>query len=82
MMTFIMLPHIRTQRHALGLSTVDLALAARVSQGRISYIERGIVEPTPDEAERIEAALDSLAQLQMYRICHATGPHKPEVVAS
>jgi transcriptional regulator with XRE-family HTH domain len=62
--------NIKTKRNDLRLSLVEISLAAGVSQGRLSYIERGIVEPTPDERERIEGALASLTRQQFMRAAY------------
>ena len=50
---------IRERREALRIefSQYHLARLTGISQTRISLIERDLVEPTPDERERIAQAL-------------------------
>ncbi|MBZ5677501.1 MAG: helix-turn-helix transcriptional regulator [Acidobacteriia bacterium] len=60
--------NIKTRRNTLKTSLVELSIASRVSQGRLSYIERGIMAPTPEELERIEDALAALRLRQLARV--------------
>jgi len=45
-------PALKSVREAAGASQKDLAAALRVDQSRVSRIENGSVEPTPDEIEK------------------------------
>jgi predicted transcriptional regulator len=51
---------IRTERQTARISALELAIEARISQGRLSYLERGVIQPHDGELERIEDALDRL----------------------
>jgi transcriptional regulator with XRE-family HTH domain len=44
---------IRALRLSDGRSAFSTALEAAISSGRYSYLERGLVRPTPDERERL-----------------------------
>lgn len=48
---------IKLLRLSATQSQWDLARAAGMSQGRYSMIERGLIEPTPDERERLATIL-------------------------
>ena len=47
---------IRERREAIGMSLRELGRRTTINPGRLSIIERG-VDPSPDEAERIEMML-------------------------
>lgn len=47
----------RIQRLLIGLTQAELAKRSRVRQARISEIERGLAQPTPDEADRLIGVL-------------------------
>jgi predicted transcriptional regulator len=49
-------------RESLSLKQIAVAKAACISQSRLSLIENGWVDPSPDELARIEAAIKSLAR--------------------
>ncbi len=40
-------------RLTAGRSAFAIAIAARISTGRYSYLERGLLRPTPEERERL-----------------------------
>lgn len=48
---------IKLLRMAAALSQWHLAQAAKLSQGRYSMIERGLIEPTDEERERLAQIL-------------------------
>ena len=50
---------VRERRHALGLSQVELAVRAGMTQPALSRLEAGGVVPTIPLLERITAALDA-----------------------
>lgn len=56
----INLSDIRTERQILRVSSLELALEAHLSQGRLSYLERSIIQPHDGELWRIQQALDRL----------------------
>ena len=47
----------RREQLKVAFSQYHLAILADIPQTKISLIERGLVEPTPDERERIARAL-------------------------
>ncbi|HEU0067883.1 MAG TPA: helix-turn-helix transcriptional regulator [Nitrospiraceae bacterium] len=49
-----MITRLKLERVRLGISQLNVALRTGISAGRLSLLERGIVEPRPDEARRIE----------------------------
>ena len=52
---------IKLLRLSAALSQWHIAKAAQMSQGRYSMIERGLIEPTPEERERLAQALQAPA---------------------
>ena len=52
---------IKLLRLFASLSQWHVAKAAEVSQGRYSMIERGLIEPTPTERERLATILNAPA---------------------
>jgi transcriptional regulator with XRE-family HTH domain len=52
--------HIRSKRVAARITGYMLSGRAGIGRSRLSEIECGHVEPSPDEQARIEAALDEL----------------------
>jgi hypothetical protein len=52
---------IKVARVAAGLLQSDVAAAAGSTTTRISLLERGLVQATPQEAERLSAAIERLA---------------------
>jgi transcriptional regulator with XRE-family HTH domain len=52
---------IRSERAKAGISVDLLAMRAGIERTRVTRIELGYVEPRPEEAERLRAALDDLA---------------------
>ena len=57
-----------------------LSQAAEISQGRYSMLERGLVEPTPTERERIAQVLQVPAS-SLFRPALRERSHRQEVVA-
>ena len=51
---------IRSERAAAGIAGELLAKRAEITRARLSSIERGYVEPTPEEAARLDQALGEL----------------------
>jgi len=51
----IELKHARLLR---GMTQIQLRKKSSVHNTTISYLERGLVKPRPDQIEKIEAALD------------------------
>lgn len=52
---------IKILRLTSDLSQWELSRAAGCSQGRYSMIERGLIEPTPNELERLATILNAPA---------------------
>ena len=52
---------IKLLRMTQRLSQWELARQSGMSQGRYSMIERGLIEPTPDELERLTTILNAPA---------------------
>jgi transcriptional regulator with XRE-family HTH domain len=50
----------RTARVAAEIPAILLAAKARVNRSRLSGIERGYVQPTEDELQRLSQALEQL----------------------
>ena len=72
-MLIINLSDIRSERQTMRVSALELALEARISQGRLSYLERGIVQPNDGELWRIQQALD---RIRIRRLAEL-GPRMP-----
>lgn len=53
--------HLRSKRMSLGLSGRLVCGRARIGRTRLSDLEQGLVEPSPEELKRISTALDQLA---------------------
>ena len=51
---------IKLLRLARGLSQWEFGRTARISQGRYSMIERGLIEPTPEERDRLAQILGAM----------------------
>ena len=51
------IPNLRLHREAAGLSQDELASRARMSQSKLSRVERGFLTATPDEREQLAVAL-------------------------
>ncbi len=49
--------NLRELRFKMGFTLADLWLKTRIHQPKLSQIERGIFDPTPDEMARISKAL-------------------------
>jgi transcriptional regulator with XRE-family HTH domain len=50
-----MVTELRVQRVRRGLSQLDVGLRVKISTSRLSMLERGIFEPTAEEAKRVAA---------------------------
>jgi len=53
---------LKSKRLVAGISGTVLCAKAKISRSRLSLIERGCVNPRPEEVDRINAALDQLIQ--------------------
>lgn len=53
---------IRSKRAAAEIPATLLALKAKVNRSRLSGIERGYVQATADELQRLQTALDELIE--------------------
>jgi predicted transcriptional regulator len=51
---------LRSQRIAVEISAIRLASKARVNRSRLSELECGHAQPTPDELRRLTTALGEL----------------------
>ena len=50
---------IKLRRISAGMSQWSLSHAAGISQGRYSMVERGLIEPTEEERERLAGILQT-----------------------
>lgn len=50
-----MVTQLKLERVKHGITQLEVAQRTRISAGRLSLLERGIVEPHADEARRFEA---------------------------
>ncbi|MEO7859193.1 MAG: helix-turn-helix transcriptional regulator [Nitrospirales bacterium] len=55
----------------------DISHASAISQGRYSMIERGLIEPTPEERERLAQVLRAPAATLLKPACRAKRAHGP-----
>jgi|HubBroStandDraft_5_1064220.scaffolds.fasta_scaffold259199_2 predicted transcriptional regulator len=53
---------LRQRRLAAGIAGTLLSKRARIDRARLSHIERGYVEPSSSEVERIQRAIEDLTQ--------------------
>ena len=53
---------LKAARAALGIPGTVLARQARICRTRLSDLERGHVEPTPEECQRLSEAMASLTK--------------------
>jgi len=53
---------LRRKRIAAGLAAYLVAKKAGIRPSRLTYIERGLADPKPEEAVRIEQAIQELVQ--------------------
>ena len=51
---------IKAKRVEHGIPGLLLSAKARIARSRLSDIERGYAQPTPEESERLSRALDDL----------------------
>jgi transcriptional regulator with XRE-family HTH domain len=52
---------VKIARLQVGASALEVALTAGLTATRVSYIERGLAQPTPAETEALSAAIAKLA---------------------
>ncbi len=64
-MFIIAVRDIRAQRQTLGASAQKLALDAGISQGRLSYLERGVVQPHDGELRRVQKAMERIGECRL-----------------
>jgi transcriptional regulator with XRE-family HTH domain len=57
---------LRSARIAAEIPATLLAARAKVNRCRLSNIERGYVQPSADELERLSAALDELIEAKSF----------------
>lgn len=53
---------LRARRKSCDITATLVALKARVNRSRLSAIERGYIQPTDEEMERLQTALNDLIQ--------------------
>jgi transcriptional regulator with XRE-family HTH domain len=58
----MMIRDLRSKRVAAEIPATLLAAKARVNRSRLSNLERGYAQPTEDELQRLNTALDKLIQ--------------------
>jgi transcriptional regulator with XRE-family HTH domain len=56
----MMVKDLRSKRLAAEIPATLLAVKARVNRSRLSNLERGYAQPTEDELQRLNSALDQL----------------------
>jgi transcriptional regulator with XRE-family HTH domain len=56
----MLIREIRSKRVAAEISATLLAAKARVNRSRLSGIERGYIQPTQEELQRLHASLEQL----------------------
>ena len=65
---------IKLLRMFAGLSQWEISRSARTSQGRYSMIERGLIEPTDEERERLAAILNTPVSSLFRLACRTRAP--------
>jgi transcriptional regulator with XRE-family HTH domain len=60
---------IKFLRLSRGVSQWALSQEAGISQGRYSYLERGLIEPTSEERERLAQALHASPGSLFHQAC-------------
>ena len=70
-----MLLEIKFRRIARTLTQFDVSRASRISQGRYSMIERGLIEPTVEERERLAQILQAPASTLFRQACRLRPSH-------
>jgi predicted transcriptional regulator len=55
---------IRTKRLTAGITSTLLARRAEVDRSKLSHIERGYLEPSPEELRKLERALNELVRMK------------------
>ena len=56
---------LKAKRSAAGISGAVLSTKVGMSRSRLSEIERAYISPSPEEFERLKAALDALIQAKI-----------------
>jgi transcriptional regulator with XRE-family HTH domain len=59
------------------LTAFQLAQAARISSGRYSYLERGMLAPSPDERKRLAQIL-GVSPASLFRSLSIRGANQPK----
>jgi len=60
-----MLNELRSKRIAAEIPATLLAAKARINRSRLSNLERGYVQPTDEELQRLARALEELIRAKM-----------------
>jgi transcriptional regulator with XRE-family HTH domain len=68
-------------RMSWGLSQWELSHRSDMSQGRYSMIERGLIEPTTEERERLAQILQAPASTLFRSACRVRSLHGPQLTA-
>ncbi len=71
---------IKALRLARGFSQWELSRLADMSQGRYSMVERGQIQPIPEEREALARALEAPAAT-LFRKVFRDRPRRPELAA-
>jgi transcriptional regulator with XRE-family HTH domain len=58
--------NIKISRVKQGLTQLTVSQASNISQGRLSLLERGLIEPTTDERQRLAEVLHA-APMSLFR---------------
>ncbi len=58
---------LRALRRISQRPTLEISRSAKISVGRLNYLERGLVEPTSEERERL-ATVFGVSASQLFRI--------------
>ena len=69
-------------RMSWGLSQWELSHQTGMSQGRYSMIERGLIEPTPEELERLAQILQAPASTLLRPACRVRPAHSSHSAGS
>lgn len=73
---------IKLLRISAGMSQWSLSQAAGISQGRYSYLERGLIEPTPEERGLLAQVLHAPASTLFRRACRVRNARTPQLTGS
>ena len=69
-------------RMSWGLSQWELSHRSDMSQGRYSMIERGLIEPTDEELQRLAQILQAPASTLLRPACRVRSAHSPHASAA